>query len=285
MNRLALETLFKRRKPLIGMLHVPALPGSPGCCMSLEEIEQWVLRDAEALAEAGFDGLLIENFGDTPFYPGRTPPWTATFLTRLALSVKRNFPLPLGINVLRNDALSALAVGAATGAVFLRVNVLSGARVTDQGIIEGQAHELLRARLLLGAEVRIFADVAVKHSAALAEVSLEEETRDLVGRAMADVLIVTGKTTGDAPALEELERVRLSACEVPVLAGSGVSLENVRAVLQIADGAIVGSGLKSASAAGRPVDPARAKAFVAVARTQVESVGEGERSAREALGS
>src|SRR5262245_22264078 len=129
---------------IIGMLHVPALPGSPQSRLKFSAILTWVLKDADALAAGAVDALLLENFGDVPFYPRRVPPHTVAFMTAIARELKRTFELPLGINVLRNDAESAIAIASAVPADFIRVNIHTGARVTDQGIIEGTAHETLR---------------------------------------------------------------------------------------------------------------------------------------------
>src|SRR5437016_3410989 len=126
---------------IIGMLHAPALPGSPRNELSLKAIVDWVLTDADALARGGVDAFMLENFGDLPFYPRRVPAHTISFMTTIGLEVKRGFKQPLGINVLRNDAESALAVAAAVSSEFIRVNIHSGARVTDQGLIEGRAHD------------------------------------------------------------------------------------------------------------------------------------------------
>src|SRR5216117_4444971 len=114
--------VFNIRKPVIAMLHVPALPGSPQNKLDFNAINDWVLRDAEALAGGGTDGLMIENFGDVPFYPRQVPPHTVAYMTALAGEVRRRFELPLGINILRNDPASALAVAAAVAADFIRVN-------------------------------------------------------------------------------------------------------------------------------------------------------------------
>ncbi len=138
---------------VIGMLHVPALPGSPRFGGNLEEARGIVLGDARRLVEAGVDGLMVENFGDVPFTAGRVGAETVACLTMLAGLVRGAHPgVALGINVLRNDGLSAIGIAHAVGAAFVRVNVLCGARVTDQGVIEGQAHEILRLRRNLGAE-------------------------------------------------------------------------------------------------------------------------------------
>src|SRR5262245_22263241 len=131
---------------IIGVLHVPALPGSPRNELRFNEIIDWVLKDAGALATGGVDAFILENFGDAPFYPRRVPAHTVAFMTALAREVKLGFALPLGINILRNDAESAIAVATAAAAQFVRVNIHTGARVTDQGVIEGTAHDTLRYR-------------------------------------------------------------------------------------------------------------------------------------------
>src|SRR5262245_31454411 len=149
-------------RPIVGMLHAPPLPGSPRCTGNWDSIIRTVLVDAETLVDAGFHALLLENFGDAPFSPRRVPAETVAAMTRLAAEVARRFTVPLGINVLRNDGESALAIAAAVGAAFIRVNVLCGARVTDQGLIAGIAHDLLRLRRHLGADaVQVLADVDV----------------------------------------------------------------------------------------------------------------------------
>src|SRR5688572_18655907 len=171
-------------RPVVGMLHLPPLPGSPRFAGDAGAILPVVLRDAEALVSGGVHGLMLENFGDVPFYPGRVPAHVVARMTAIACEVRRHFPqTPLGINVLRNDGCSALAVAHAAGAQFIRVNVLCGARVADQGILQGIAHDLLRERAVLGASaVRIFADVDVKHSAPLAARPLADEVADTLHR-------------------------------------------------------------------------------------------------------
>jgi membrane complex biogenesis BtpA family protein len=179
------------RKVVIGMLHLPPLPGSPRhapSALGADRITKSVLADADVLADGGVQGLMLENFGDVPFYPGRVPAHVVAHMTAIALAVRQRLPdLPLGINVLRNDGQSALAIASAVGAAFIRVNVLCGARVTDQGVLQGIAHDLLRERAILGAQhVKVMADVDVKHSAPLASIALEDEwkTRSTVGSPM-----------------------------------------------------------------------------------------------------
>jgi membrane complex biogenesis BtpA family protein len=259
----SLQPIFGAARPVIGMLHAPALPGSPGNTLGLEQILRWVLRDAQAYTRAGVHGLLLENFGDAPFYPDRVLPHTVAFLAVLGREVRARFRLPLGINVLRNDAHGALAVAAAAGAEFVRVNVYIGARLTDQGIVQGKAHSLLRYRKLLGAEVKVFADVAVKHSRPLAPENLREEVSEALSRGRADAVIVSGAATGRETDLEDLQAAKEAAGSAPVLAGSGVTAENAAAMLRYADGLIVGTALKRKGVIASAVDPARVRRLLA----------------------
>jgi hypothetical protein len=251
---------------IIGMLHVPALPGSPQNDLSLNDIVDWVLKDADALAAGGVHALIIENFGDAPFYPRRVPPHTVAFMTAIGREVRRGFNLPLGVNILRNDAESAIAVASAMAAEFIRVNVHTGARVTDQGVIEGTAHETLRYRKLLDSDVRIFADVDVKHSAPVAARGLKVEVEELVSRGCADAVIVTGSATGQRTALDDLKTAKTGAGSAPVFAGSGVGAENIAEILNVADGVIVGTAFKRDGVTENPVDSDRVRVFMDAVR-------------------
>jgi hypothetical protein len=249
------------------MLHLPPLPGSPRAALRLEAIRDHVLRDADSLVSGGIDGLLLENYGDVPFTAGRVGIDTVAAMKWLAREVLREHPAtPLGINVLRNDGLSALAIAHAVGASFIRANVLIGARLTDQGMIQGIAHDLLRERRRLGAAVNILADVDVKHSVPLAPQPLADETADLIHRALADGLIVTGRATGQAAALADVREVKAAAAGRPVLVGSGVTAQSAAELAGVADGLIVGSWLKFEGRAENPVDPDRVRTLVAAVR-------------------
>jgi membrane complex biogenesis BtpA family protein len=254
-------------RPVIGVLHASPLPGSPRDAGDLPAVVDAVLRDAEALSSGGVQALLLENFGDAPFFPRRVPAATVAHLTALAGAVRRAFDLPLGINVLRNDGRSALAVAQAVGGAFVRVNVLCGARITDQGIIAGIAHELLRDRAALGApHVQILADVDVKHSAPLAARPLETEVGELLQRGGADGLIVSGAATGQPPRADELQTVKAAAGASPVLVGSGLSSQNLPALAPWADGFIVGTAFKEQGMIASPVDVRRVKDFMSRVR-------------------
>ncbi len=252
-------------RPVIGMLHLLPLPGAPRYSGDLRRVADRMIADAEALMRGGVHGLMIENFGDSPFYPDRVPSWVLAHMTRLAADVRRRHDVPLGVNVLRNDGRSALAIAHAVGARFIRVNVLCGAMVTDQGIIQGIAYGLLRDRALLAAEsIRILADVSVKHAAALgAARSLEDEVAEVTQRGGADGIVVTGSGTGRPADLEKLQAARAAAGECHVFVGSGVSPENVRRYAPLVDGLIVGSSLKEGGDARNPVSEARVRALLA----------------------
>ena len=249
----------ERQKIVIGMLHLSALPGSPLYAGSVATVRDAILRDAGLLAEGGVHGLMIENFGDTPFFPGRVPAHVVSHITAIAAEVRRAVPqLPLGINVLRNDGLSALAVAHAVGASYIRVNVLCGARVADQGLLQGIAHDLLRLRAELRAEaIKIFADVDVKHSAPLAARPIADEVDDTLHRGMADALIVSGAGTGKATDLEKVKLVKSAAKSTPVFLGSGVTPQSMPSLLPHADGFIVGTYFKEDGVSTNPVDPQR----------------------------
>jgi len=255
---------------LIGVIHLPPLPGSPRFAGSLHEVAMQAAADARALAAAGFEGIILENFGDAPFYPDRVPPITVAAMTAAALAARAAAPeLALGVNVLRNDAEAALAVAVATDARMIRVNVHTGARITDQGLVEGRAHETLRKRRELGADgVRLLCDVDVKHSAPIAARPIEEEAEELAGRGLADALLVTGTGTGRAVGRRQLEQV-IATAHVPVLVASGVTPETLPA-LRRAHGVIVGSCLRASGRAGEPVDRDGAARFVEAFRRSRE---------------
>jgi uncharacterized protein len=260
------QQLFRSEQALIGMVHLLPLPGAPDYGGSITAIVERAVAEAEALANAGFDGVLIENFNDVPFYPENVPPETVAAIAVTAREVGRAVSIPLGVNVLRNDGAAALAAAVAAGASFMRVNVLTGAMVTDQGLIQGKAHMLLRMRRSLGASVRIFADLLVKHAQPLGAALPEQAAEETAGRGLADALIVTGTGTGRPADLREARAVRAALPAVPLLLGSGVTAATVKDSLAVVDGIIVGSDLKQEGRASAPLDAVRAAAFVRAAR-------------------
>jgi membrane complex biogenesis BtpA family protein len=260
---------MRLRRTLIGMVHLPPLPGSPRWAGSMDAVRAAALADACALVEEGMDALLVENFGDVPFTAGRVGAPTVAAVAVVAAGIRAALPsVPLGVNVLRNDGRSALGVAVAVGAAFIRVNVHAWTLLTDQGLVAADAHDLLRERRLLGADVAVFADVQSKHAVTLGAVEIEQEARDVVHRGLADAVIVSGKTTGQAASLADLKRVRGAVPDTPLVVGSGVTADNVAEIFSLADAAIVGTSLKRDGDVTAPVDRARVRRLVAAARAR-----------------
>jgi uncharacterized protein len=252
---------------LIGMVHVAPLPGSPRWDGSMERVIAAAVTDARTLVEGGMDAVLVENYGDAPFTPGRVEPATVAALTMVAAEVRRALPhVALGVNVLKNDARAALAVACAVGARFIRVNVHAGAVLADQGLVHSDAYGTLRDRRLLGADVAIFADVGGKHAVSLVPVDLEQHARDVTHRGLADGLVVSGPATGATTSVADLKRVRGAVPQVPLLVGSGATPDTIAELLSVADGVIVGTALKRDGDVTAPVDLARVRRLVAATR-------------------
>jgi membrane complex biogenesis BtpA family protein len=243
----------------VGVVHLLPLPAGPRASSGFAAVRARALADADALAQGGAHAAILENFGDAPFPAGPVDPHVVAFVGALATELRARHPsLALGINLLRNDARAALGVAAAAGAQFVRVNVHVGAMVTDQGLLEGDAHRTLRYRRELGADdIGIAADVLVKHAAPLGPVSLPSIAADTARRGGAEVLIVTGEGTGRPADPERAATVRAAVPEARVWVGSGVTMESAALWRSAAQGAIVGTALHADGRVDAPLDPAR----------------------------
>lgn len=265
----AIRDIFGRDKALIGMIHCPPFPGSPRYRgETMDVIYDACMRDAERLIEGGLHGLIVENHGDVPFSkPDDIGPETPAFLSVVTDRIKRAFDVPMGINVLANAPLPALAAAVAGGAEFIRVNQWANAYVANEGFMEGRAAEAMRYRSALRAErVRVFTDAHVKHGshAIVADRSIPELTRDLAFFD-SDGIIATGQRTGNSATIEEIDEIG-NATHLPLLVGSGVTEDNIVQILARTNGVIVASSLKEGGVWWNPVDPARVKSFVAAAQ-------------------
>ncbi|MCW3474053.1 BtpA/SgcQ family protein [Limobrevibacterium gyesilva] len=261
----AVQALFGRRRAVIGVIHSRPLPGSPDYDgEDMEDIIGFALAEAERYRAGGVDGLIVENHGDIPFAkPERLGPETAACMAVMTRAVRQSSGLPVGVNVLANGAISALAVAKAAGAAFVRVNQWANAYVANEGIIEGPAGEAARYRAWLRARnVRIFADVHVKHGAhaIVADRAIDEMARD-AEFFDADVAIATGQRTGDAATMDELRHIA-QGTSLPVVVGSGVNPDNVGDIFSVADGVIVASWLKVDGVWWNQVDPDRLSVFM-----------------------
>jgi uncharacterized protein len=261
-----LKQIFNTTQPIIGVVHLLPLPTSARWGGSLSAIIDRAEQEAVALVSGGVDGIVVENFFDAPFPKSRVDPAVVSAMTTIVTRLMELVSLPIGINVLRNDSLSAMAIASCTGASFIRVNVLSGVMATDQGLIEGCAHELMRYRRELGSDVKIMADVLVKHAQPLSSSDLTNAVRETIDRGLADAIILSGAITGSPPSLEDLRLARAAAGSTPMLIGSGASLENINSLMQFADGAIVSSSLKRQGKIENSIDPIRVSQFVETIR-------------------
>jgi uncharacterized protein len=265
----AIRELFGTSKAIIGVIHSLALPGSPSYRgAKIEELAVFAVEEAERYARGGVDGLILENHGDIPFSkPEDIGPETVAVMSVLAVRGRARVELPLGINMLANAAVPALATAHASGSAFVRVNQWANAYVANEGFIEGPAAKALRYRSWIHARgVKIFADVHVKHGAhaIVADRSIPELARD-AEFFEADVLIATGQRTGNAATVAEVSEIA-EGTRLPVVIGSGVDVENVGDLLIVADGAIVASSLKEDGVWWTPVSERKVRAFMEVVR-------------------
>jgi uncharacterized protein len=253
---------FSNGRVLIGVVHLLPLPGSPRFRGGLQQILDRAGADAAAYEKGGASAVIIENFGDVPFTAGSVSPETIAAMARAAAVVRAATQLPVGFNVLRNDARAALGLAAACGGCFIRVNVHTGVMLTDQGIIQGQAYETVRTRAHLCPQTQILADIHVKHAVPLGDEPLQNAARDAWERGQADALIVSGPGTGLPALAADIQTVREICPDAPILIGSGFNADNAREFLPWINGAIVGTSLKKNGRISNPVDPARVKKLV-----------------------
>ncbi|MFM7528307.1 MAG: photosystem I biogenesis protein BtpA [Nodosilinea sp.] len=259
-----LTEVFKTPHPVIGVVHLLPLPLSPRWQGSLQAVVDRAEQEAVALASGGVHGILVENFFDAPFTKDSVDPVVVSAMSLVLQRLQTLVTLPLGVNVLRNDGRSALAIATCSGAQFIRVNVLTGVMATDQGLIEGCAYDLLRYRQQLGCDVKIFADVLVKHARPLGSPNLTTAVQDTLQRGLADGVILSGWATGHPPSRENLELAKAAAGKAPVLIGSGADWENIGSLMSVADGVIVASSLKRHGDINQPIDPVRVSQFIEV---------------------
>jgi hypothetical protein len=261
-----LKQIFNTSSPVIGVVHLLPLPSSPRWGGDLKAVIQRAEQEATALAAGGVDGIIVENFFDAPFAKLNVDPVIISTITLIVDRIQNLVVLPIGINLLRNDSLGAMAIASTVNANFIRVNVHSGVMATDQGIIEGRAYELLKYRRELGSKVAIFADVLVKHASSLGNPELANAVRDTFERGLADAVILSGASTGQPPSALELEIAQSAAKGEPVFIGSGADCDNIGNLIKFADGIIVASSLKRNNQISEPVDPIKVAQFIEAVR-------------------
>ncbi len=268
MNKM-LTSLFPKAKPVIAMIHVGALPGTPAHTQSIGEIVASAEREARLYRDGGIDGIGIENMHDAPYLRGAVGPEIVAAMTVIAQAVKSASGLPTGIQILAAANLEALAVAHTADLDFVRVEGYVFAHVADEGLIESSAARLLRYRKMLGAErVQVWADVKKKHAAhaITADVGLGAMA-EAVAFMCGDAVIVTGNVTGQPPQLADVAEAKAHG-SLPVLLGSGVGAENIESFYAAADGFIIGSFFKTDGHWANTVDPRRVEQLM----TRVEQL-------------
>jgi membrane complex biogenesis BtpA family protein len=278
----ALAELFPVKKPIIGVIHLAPLPGSPRYDGEpVTGIYARAAHDARVLADGGVDGIIVENASDMPFArPEDIGPETVAALTAACLEVRSVTTTPLGITCVANGVIPALAVAKASGARWVRANQWVNAYVANEGFLNGPAPAAARYRAAIGAkDVKILADVHVKFGAhqITADRSISEQATDAEWFD-ADVLIATGTRTGSPTQPEEVQEVRAGS-NLPVIVGSGLGPDQVDKLFEVADGAIIGQWLKEDGRWWNPVDPRRVEQLMTAVgrvRDRLGAAGRGE---------
>lgn len=253
-----MTSLFARAKPVVGVIHVGALPGTPRSSQRVSELIAAAKEEARLYRESGVDGVVVENMHDVPYLRGEVGPEIVAAMTAIGVEVKHECGLPVGVQILAGANVEAMAVAHAAGLDFIRAEGYAYAHVADEGLIQASAANLLRYRRMIGAtRVQVWADVKKKHAAhaITADVSLGEtaETVEFMG---ADCVIVTGSSTGKPPTIADVQEAK-SHCGLPVFLGSGITNTNVAEFYDTADGFIIGSAFKVEGLWSNTIDPAR----------------------------
>ncbi len=262
-----LSPLFPHPKPVLGMIHVGALPGTPASAQSMAELVALATREARLYRDGGVDGIIIENMHDVPYLRGEVGPEIVAAMAVIGQAVKAESDLPVGIQILAGANIEAMAVAHAAHLDFIRAEGYVFAHVADEGLIESSAAKLLRYRKMIGADqVQVWADVKKKHSAhaITADISLGAMAQ-AVEFMRGDAVIITGHVTGKPPQLTDLEQAK-ACCHLPVILGSGVEASNIASFYSVADGFIVGSYFKVDGHWANTVDPRRVESMMAVVR-------------------
>ena len=258
-----MTSLFSRPKPVIGVIHVGALPGTPRSSQTVADLVTSAKHEAKLYSDCGVDGVIVENMHDVPYLRGEVGPEIVAAMTAIGVEVKAACGLPVGVQILAGANIEAMAVAHAAGLDFIRAEGYAYAHVADEGLIQASAAKLLRYRRMIGAtNVQVWADVKKKHAAhaITADVSLGEtaETVEFMG---ADCVIVTGSVTGKPPQADDVHEAK-NHCGLPVFLGSGISEENIAEFYEAADGFIIGSAFKIDGLWLNTIDPARVTSFM-----------------------
>jgi membrane complex biogenesis BtpA family protein len=255
--------IFKKTKPVIGMIHVEALPGTPNYQGDINFIIDKAVREALLYKKSGIDALMIENMHDVPYQKNQVGPEISSLMSLIAHLIKKETGLALGIQILAAANKEALAVAKSAQLDFIRAEGFVFGHLADEGYIDSQAATLLRYRKQIDAEsIAVFTDIKKKHSSHAITADLNiVETAHAAEFFLSDGLIITGKQTGFETDINEIKTVKKHS-KLPVLIGSGVTLDNVAKYLPIADALIVGSYFKKNGFWKNDLDASRVLSFM-----------------------
>ena len=256
--------LFGDKKPIIGMIHLAPLPGSPKYEGDLEEVYIKAKHDLDVLMEGGVDAAIVENFGDVP-YSTSNELVSYTAFTNIFTRLKENSSIPLGVNVQFNDFKAEWAIAYACNADFIRVECFAENRMGPNGIVVSCGPELMRLKGKYPKDICLICDVHVKHTFEIVSQPLDF-TIESIKEGGADALICTGISTGKSPSIEDVEKMKELSDGLPVILGSGVNSNTVKDYLAVSDGAIIGSYLKEDGVVENPVSLDRVKLLMANAK-------------------
>jgi uncharacterized protein len=244
---------------VVGMIHLLPLPGTLGYRGSFDQVVERAVNDSYVLEKTGFDSLLIQNFGDSPFKV-KVDMSTVAHMSVVCQEIHRRVNIPTGVCLLRNDGPASIAVAAATGCSFVRIKCHAGTMVWPEGLINSEASETLAVRQRLGADILIMADISEPHARNLYVDDIAEVARANVGFGKADVLLITAETLDNA--LDLAEKVRIKTPSVKLFLGGGSRPETVKKILSVFDGIVVGKGVKISNSPEAPVDENLAASFI-----------------------
>ena len=265
-----IEKIFNKEKAIIGMIHLPPLPGTPaGREATFGELAKFATKELDTLENGGVDGIIVENYWDMPYFPNEVPKETIASLSAIAGLLSSRASVPLGINVLYNDFLAEIAIARAVNASFIRAEVFVDTSLSETGIIQPSSSYLVRKRAEICADnVAIFADIHGKNTVPLWKRSIAESAHDAENRAKADTIIITGKATGKPVSPDELLEIRKEV-NIPVLIGSGVTAQSIASLFKLCDGVIIGSYFKFDGNIENPSDIERVRELVSAARYSI----------------
>lgn len=236
---------IQKKKMIIGMVHVDALPGTPNNKYPISQIITKAVQEAKLYEQNGLDAMILENMHDVPYLNRNVGPEITASMTAIVSEVKKNISIPCGVQILAGANLEALAVAQATGCEFIRIEGFVYLHIADEGLMNACAGELMRYRKMIGAEdIAVFADIKKKHSSHSITSDLDiSDFAEACNFFLADGIIITGRSTSEEADINELQKVN-KTYGLPILIGSGITLKNIDKYWNLADGFIIGSYFK-----------------------------------------